>query len=134
MKQLIYASHAKPNITVETVNELVAYSKETNRVLGVTGFLIFNNQFFLQCLEGEAEAIEAQMYKIKEDTRHTNIKVLGSKRIIRKTFDSLAMGFINNENTLKEIITRDTNKDTFNPHHFTYDEALHVLLSLSKVM
>ena len=91
--QLTYHSLAKPGLTTEDIRDIMEVSIKNNKVLGITGCLIFHKGFFLQILEGEEEAVEELFYKIKLDDRNDQVTRLSSDHTTSRIFKEWAMAY-----------------------------------------
>ena len=74
--QLLYRSEPTAVVTAETLEQIATVAQRQNEACGVTGFLLYRNQRFIQLLEGEHQAVTAIMTKIRSDRRHQNIQLL----------------------------------------------------------
>jgi hypothetical protein len=64
---------------VPGVNDLESILRSAianNEPLGVTGALIFDDQWFVQILEGEPDVVKRLFESLKGDDRHTEIKLI----------------------------------------------------------
>ncbi len=65
--------------------------------------LVFFNNQFIQCIEGEDSAIEQLITNIKSDKRNTDFTILIDRQIQKQNFPDWSMGFLRyEENQLKE--------------------------------
>ena len=94
-KQVIYCSKLLPEYDLKEVYSILKKARETNPELGLSGYLIFGNDCFIQILEGFNAPLKMLMQKIMVDKRHTNIKVLQDEEIKFLEFQNWAMGFAN---------------------------------------
>jgi hypothetical protein len=79
--------------TTELMNILEA-SRSRNAEAGVTGALMFNEQRFVQVLEGRQDAVEETFARIMRDPRHTAITVLARRKEPRQQFAAWSMAFV----------------------------------------
>ena len=91
MRRLVYISRSLMGADPGLVDELVEYASEHNGAEGVTGMLWSDSSFFAQALEGEHEAIEALMQRIRADPRHTDIEVVLDCAAGQRMFGTWAM-------------------------------------------
>ncbi len=93
MKQLVYVSECTRALTPGEIKELLKESREGNLQHQITGvlFLVYNK--FLQCLEGEPEAVDQLIENIGADERNKNLVVLSSETIEARQFPEWSMGF-----------------------------------------
>ncbi len=73
---LIYASQATEPMTEQALNELQKAAKTSNRLSGITGFLVHQDGHFMQMLEGRRDTLFALLEKIKADPRHHNVHLI----------------------------------------------------------
>jgi hypothetical protein len=60
------------------VDRIVTVARRENERLGVTGALVFTRAHFAQVLEGEQQAVETLMERIRRDPRHTDVNVVSA--------------------------------------------------------
>jgi hypothetical protein len=89
--QLAYISTRHPGMDDGEVERILSVSRLNNRRDGITGFLLFNGQRFLQMLEGPAPAVEQCYARIVRDSRHRALVQLGSKTAAARVFARWAM-------------------------------------------
>ncbi len=100
MIELTYISSATAEFDESELVELLKISHNNNEALGITGLLIYNGRgTFLQFIEGEDKFVHHLYEKIKEDSRHTRVTCLGSKKISERTYPDWKMGFRNLSHT-----------------------------------
>lgn len=131
MEQLIYASTMSSKYNPVMMQIILNTAYNTNRKFNITGFLISDKNFFLQCIEGEKEHIDQLYTNIKKDYRHNDIKLLGVTNTTQRDFGEWNMGYINDSTIIKEVISKEIQNTEFIPHQFTYEQALRVLKKLS---
>jgi len=88
--QLIYLSKRK--CSDEEIAKIMEKSVEKNKRLGITGFLIYSDEYFLQCLEGEKDTVNKLYETIKKDDRHSNIFLISIRLIQQRDFPGWSMG------------------------------------------
>lgn len=66
----LYLSKAKQYFSEGDIDLLISKSKENNHNLGISGFLVFQNGYFAQYIEGSKASIEELTTKLKADKRH----------------------------------------------------------------
>lgn len=98
--QFIYAStatfgdgHIEMPSTQRVVFDIVRRSRANNPGWGVVGALLFGDGFFLQILEGEAQAVERLSAVIFDDERHRDPVVLRRRGIETPRFARWSMKF-----------------------------------------
>ncbi len=73
---LIYVSQATRPMTEQALNELQKTAKISNQLNGITGFLIHQDGYFMQMLEGRRDTLFALLDKIKADPRHRDVRLV----------------------------------------------------------
>lgn len=76
MKRLMYISTTTRKLTASEVDEIAEKSVINNSRDLVTGVLISAHEFFFQTLEGEPEAVDRVLTRIRNDVRHRDILIL----------------------------------------------------------
>lgn len=78
LHRLIYASRITvPPIDLhEEVGQIIQASIRRNREVAITGLLLVHDGWFLQALEGPAEAVLTTYGRICDDPRHSETKVI----------------------------------------------------------
>jgi len=70
MKAILYLSKATETFDREALKALEVKSEQNNAALGLSGYLYFDGDKFLQYLEGEEEKLIPLLKTIKSDPRH----------------------------------------------------------------
>lgn len=73
------------------LRDILSTSRRNNAEHGVTGYLIFDGETFLQVLEGFSQAVTATFGRIEADPRHRRLSTLSSRVAPRRLFQSWAM-------------------------------------------
>lgn len=89
---LIYASKVTNGFSVNDTVELLTKAREKNHSLNVTGMLLFDEDSFLQVLEGEAETVSKLFTEISKDKRHAKIVKIITEAICERYFNHWSMG------------------------------------------
>ena len=72
--------------------DILAVSQRNNKADGLSGYLLFDQHYFAQVLEGEPAAVDATLARIKDDPRHRDITPLGSRDRRARQFAGWTMG------------------------------------------
>ena len=73
--------------------EIVELARANNAQLQISGMLLYADGSFIQVLEGDPQAIERLIRKIRRDTRHRGFLILLDRAIHERDFDGWSMGF-----------------------------------------
>ncbi len=91
--QLVYVSAASQAFQKSELLELLTKAREKNRLMGVTGLLLYKEGDFIQLLEGEREAVRRLFETIQADPRHSGTIVLHEGEADQRLFADWSMGF-----------------------------------------
>lgn len=94
MLQLIYVSAATRPFTTLQLRDLLSGARTNNTRLDVSGFLLHQQGWFLQVLEGEPAAVEGLFERIGFDPRHGRVLTLSRREVTERNFGDWSMGFI----------------------------------------
>ncbi|MFL0803928.1 MAG: BLUF domain-containing protein [Agarilytica sp.] len=125
--QLIYASTASGDLSIDEVKDVVKLAAQKNMGIGISGFLCANSRYFLQCLEGDKESIDSLYQTISRDMRHHNLNAIGCEPIASRTFESWGMGVVLGLDRHKEILKKYNADSVFNPYSLTFKQCLAML-------
>ena len=93
LQKLIYASQAITPVDTGSLQAILEKARTRNEQDGITGFLLYADESFLQILEGEEAVLTATFERIARDARHTGVRVLERTPITRRRFAQWTMGF-----------------------------------------
>jgi len=86
-KRIIYCSHATvPMENPLNLAEVLGVSARNNRRDEITGVLVFADGMFIQAIEGAEHAVDGLMTRLRSDTRHRDVKVLGDDKAAKRAF------------------------------------------------
>jgi hypothetical protein len=86
------------------VARILAKSRRNNARAQIVGGLLFGDGCFLQCLEGEAKAVDTLYEKIASDPRHRDVKVLSRGLIHQRSFGAWSMKYVPGEQALGGLL------------------------------
>jgi len=95
MYQLVYVSSARADLGEDDLKDILSHACTANRVLGISGMLVYLDGYFLQVLEGRRERVAELYAKIEADPRHFGAKVLVESDVAKPAFPNWSMGFRN---------------------------------------
>ncbi|MBS1211814.1 MAG: Family 3 adenylate cyclase [Proteobacteria bacterium] len=76
MKRIMYVSTAAIRLSAKEIDEIGRTSSRNNSKVGVTGILFSAHEFFFQILEGEEDAVDRVLARIRCDPRHRDVLIL----------------------------------------------------------
>lgn len=99
--QIVYRSTfraARVGSPLQALRDIVTVSSRNNARDGITGYLIFDGDTFLQILEGKQAAVETTYARIAADARHRDPTLLHSGTAAQRSFGNWAMnGYLRSE-------------------------------------
>jgi hypothetical protein len=92
--QVIYSSKSSTPMQTDDLEDILENARENNFEAGITGALVYIEGFFLQILEGEAEAVHELMARISKDLRHETVTVLTQGETAAPLFSDWRMAYL----------------------------------------
>ncbi|GAA1581339.1 BLUF domain-containing protein [Actinoplanes couchii] len=93
LSQLIYISSKMP-LPPGGIFDIQRTGERNNVRDEITGVLLFNSSYFLQCLEGEREPVTAAFARIAADDRHRRVNLLFAADVAERAYPSWSMGLL----------------------------------------
>ncbi len=90
---LVYISVASHPFSEPELVELLRTSRSLNEQSDITGMLLYNDERFMQVLEGGEEEVKATFARISNDSRHQNVITLLEGEQPERDFPQWWMGF-----------------------------------------
>lgn len=87
--EIVYTSSSL--IGIEEIEEMILQSTKRNKSLNITGCILYNEREFFQLLEGEKDFVHTLFEKIKQDQRHSNLRVMWESSIEKRAFENWSM-------------------------------------------
>jgi hypothetical protein len=94
MIQFIYISTIARSVVARSADlgaDILTVSRRNNLQVGVSGILLQRGRRFLQALEGEPDAVNATVARIRADPRHIAIVALSERVVAERAFGDWAM-------------------------------------------
>jgi hypothetical protein len=103
--RLIYTSEAigSAGTALLTIAQILGVSERNNRRDRITGSILFHETGCLQAIEGARVDIDRLMGRLREDPRHTRIRVLVDKPVAQRRFDQ-PMAICDNSTKVAQLI------------------------------
>ncbi len=94
MHRLVYLSQLTRRLSAQEARSMIDLSRRNNARDAVTGVLLLQGRCIFQVLEGTEEAVMRRFHKIREDTRHTHLRIVQSDTVGGRIFDGWSMGVL----------------------------------------
>jgi adenylate cyclase len=95
IKRIKYVSRFDKPHTEADIEAIGGQSRANNERLDLTGMLMASGGLFYQVLEGPAEAVDEVYARIANDSRHTDLLLLGSEENVERLYPDWSMEIIN---------------------------------------
>jgi len=93
ISRLVYISERNASIPLNMA-ELIRTSRRNNARAGVTGFLIFDGEYFAQALEGTRPAVTDAYNRLARDERHHELRIVSCSDVSGRLFPNWSMGLL----------------------------------------
>lgn len=127
--RLIYCSELN-NVDTEGLTAILEASRRNNAKHGITGTLLFNGQFFLQCLEGGRKIVNTVYHRIVHDERHKNPTLLDYAEISQRDFSDWSMAYVPWTKDVRAVVRTYATTEDFDPYRMSGASALGLLRAL----
>jgi Sensors of blue-light using FAD len=122
--QLMYVSTKNPMPPTE-IFRIQEQAQRNNARGDLTGVLLFNRDYFLQCLEGEREQVTHAFTVIARDDRHRQVNLLCVRDIAERSYPDWSMGMLDGTSpSLRNALNDVLPGGLFMPDNLTADTAM----------
>ncbi|MAU71988.1 MAG: hypothetical protein CML04_07815 [Pseudozobellia sp.] len=91
--KLTYESDACVPFEKLGVDAILASARDHNKILNITGCLVYHNGAFVQILEGEKEEVHKLFKSIEKDPRHANVRLVSEEYDKKRSFSNWNMAY-----------------------------------------
>ena len=126
--RLVYVSRACFDLNHESnsidrdVSDIIIKARKNNQSSSIGGVLYFANGYFFQCLEGKESSVNQLFETIKQDLRHTDLKITYCKSIRRRMFASWTMKYVPVTQEVNDLVS-ELGYSNFNPTEFSESDV-----------
>lgn len=128
--RLIYYSTASSGLSLTDVKQILTTARENNQKLNVCGMLCYDNQYFLQALEGDRGVVSELFVSIADDPRHDEVVIVSFDYVDEPNFKSWQMGYAGSNSLLPTLLAKLKLKQ-FEPNELSPNQCLAILTTLS---
>ena len=118
---------------IRTLNSILGASDRNNQRAGLTGALIFDEQWFLQVLEGEREAVWRTFERISNDERHDNAIVAEVIEADARIFGNWWMGLATRNAKTEHLFAPFTKSGRLDPTSMSAGQILTLIAGVSRL-
>ena len=119
--------------TVRQLGTILTASNRNNKVLGITGALVFDDKWFLQALEGERRAVWTTFERIGEDERHAGTHLVELVAVNERLFGNWWMGVATRTPATEAAFRPYVRDGFFAPELMSARHILDLMQSLSRI-
>ena len=135
--RLIYFSENQLDPSVGSIlgmlSQILGSSNRNNKPNGLTGALIFDNQWFFQALEGDREKVWQTFERIREDERHTDVVIAEVVDAETRVFANWWMGLATRNTKTEHVFMPFLHNDRLDPRRMTASQMLSLMVALSSM-
>ncbi len=117
--RLTYASQAQEGLPASELKSILESAREKNKARGITGALIFNKHYFLQCIEGSRPIINELVNELVADPRHHNFQIISTQQVESRIWADWDMNYFSPSHANIRDFMRYSALPTFNPYIMT---------------
>lgn len=129
--RLLYYSQATSEMSLSDMKTILDTARTNNGTHKICGMLCYDNNYFLQVLEGNAEEVTDLFIKIAADERHHSVVIVGVQTIDEPVFPEWDMGYAGNSEYL-DTVMKKLELDSFLPPELSFKQAATLLYHLAK--
>ena len=133
LTRIIYASKVSETFNQDDIHKILTKAQLNNSELNITGFLCFDHNYFLQCLEGSRTSVNKIYHKIAQDSRHSELTIIEYSEVSQRIFHQWTMGLHFDSNENRELNLQFSKNDYFNPFELSSGGAVAFLKHLSNL-
>lgn len=129
--RLLYYSRASREMSLSDLKDILGTARENNSRIDVCGMLCYEQQYFLQALEGERETVNELYLDIADDPRHDEVVIIGYEEVPELLFPQWQMGYAGSSAQFTELLT-ELGQTQFSPADMSAEQAFNFLQKMSQ--
>ncbi|MGN7611435.1 BLUF domain-containing protein [Magnetococcales bacterium HHB-1] len=130
LQRLIYASLAiEGKVDFSIIEEILDVSQRNNKAANISGILLFTKKHFIQCLEGDTQALSNLYDRITRDRRHTDCVKLYMEMAHKRLFPSWTMAYVPFEQLSQDPVAKKLQTGELTPRNITPQDALDFIIA-----
>lgn len=129
--RIIYYSTATRNTSLTELKDILVTARDNNAKEEICGMLCYDNQYFLQALEGDREVVSELFLDIADDPRHTDVVIVSCEPIEDCLFEDWKMGYASSTEAFLSLLA-EMSQTEFEPGEMTAEQMFSLLVHMSK--
>jgi hypothetical protein len=131
ISRLVYISQREHAVPLD-IAEMIRTSRRKNARAGVTGFLIFDGEYFAQALEGSRSAVTDTYNRIARDQRHRGLHIAACCDVTRRLFPNWPMGLSDGiPLDARKALLSKVNISCFDPNAVPVEQLLELFVTMA---
>jgi hypothetical protein len=129
LTRITYCSELS-GVDKDAISNILEVSRQKNAKAGISGMLLFNGTYFLQCLEGGRAVVNDTYQRIMCDTRHCRPMLLAYEDIAEREFGDWEMAYVPWTSEIRSILRSFSVSDEFDPYRLSGQSAIGLFRAL----
>lgn len=132
MLRLTYVSRAADSLDSKQLTEILKQARINNTEKGITGILVFNKNYFLQCVEGSRIAINELLNALVADNRHHDLQIIEAREVNERIWGEWSMDYVSPNPSNRSLFLKYSSSQDFNPYLMSARSTEWLLHALSE--
>ncbi|MGE6571758.1 BLUF domain-containing protein [Psychrobacter namhaensis] len=129
---MTYVSRANPDMSAEEFSAILQQAQANNTVNAITGMLIFNNNYFLQTIEGSRAQINHLLDALIADQRHYDLQLIETRELRCREWSRWAMNYASPTKENAALYLKYSTTVKFNPYLLSAESVRGLMSELSQ--
>lgn len=118
---------------VRILGQILGASNKYNQKSGITGALVFDDQWFVQSLEGDRSKVWATFDRIRKDPRHSDVVIAEVVDLQSRIFANWWMGLATRTAATEHAFAPYLLRGRLDPREMTASDMLSLMKALSQI-
>jgi len=137
LSRLLYFSEnqlsLKRGSALQQLSDLMSVCRKRNEQRDITGALLFDELWFIQCLEGERRTVMALFDQIREDERHSNVSLVSLHDAADRSFGHWWMALLQRNAETESEFEPYLQNGRLNPEVMTAQQLFKLIETVSQL-
>lgn len=130
--RLTYISRTKDSLSSQQLDDILRTARLKNQERGITGVLVFNRDFFLQCIEGSRASINGLLNALVKDDRHYDLQIVQAVEVDERHWGEWSMNYVSANASNQMDFLRYSSGKQFNPYLMKMSSIEKLLATLTE--